>query len=158
LAGLKRLEENQKIFLDFFSFCPHLALDRIPQVNLIALKFGEAMPNHFIHVEIPCTDFDKAKKFYEGVFGWKTSYVPKMDYMLFETGNGLGGGFYKSSEHTGKQGVVNYLEVEDIEKTLEAIQQHGGATIVPKTPVADSGWFALFGDQDGNVLGLWKDA
>lgn len=116
------------------------------------------MPNHFIHVEIPCADFDKAKKFYEGVFGWKTNYVPEMDYMLFETGGDLEGGFYKSPEHTGRQGVVNYIEVEDIEKTLEAIQEHGGATIVPKTAVADTGWFALFGDQDGNVLGLWKDA
>ncbi|MCI0699041.1 VOC family protein [candidate division KSB1 bacterium] len=115
------------------------------------------MPNHFIHIEIPCSDFDKAQKFYEGVFGWKTSYVPEMDYMLFETGGDLEGGFYKSPEHTGRQGVVNYIEVEDIDKTLEAIQEHGGTTIVPKTLVADSGWFVLFGDQDGNVLGLWKD-
>ncbi|MDZ7290297.1 MAG: VOC family protein [candidate division KSB1 bacterium] len=115
------------------------------------------MPHHFIHVEIPCTDFDKAREFYEGVFGWKTSYVPEMDYMLFETGGGLEGGFYKSPEHAGRQGVVNYIEVEDIEKTLEAIHRHGGRTIVPQTCVAESGWFALFGDQDGNVLGLWKE-
>jgi len=116
------------------------------------------MPNHFIQVEIPCADFDRAKTFYEEVFGWKTNYVPEMEYMLFETGGDLNGGFYKSSEHVGRQGVVNYIKVDDIEKSLESIESHGGKTIVPRTPVADTGWFALFGDQDGNVLGLWKDA
>ncbi|MDZ7359924.1 MAG: VOC family protein [candidate division KSB1 bacterium] len=116
------------------------------------------MPNHFIQIEIPCTDFEKAKVFYEGVFGWKTNYVREQEYMLFETGGDLDGGFYKSPEHVGRQGVVNYIKVDDIEKTLEAIEQHGGKTIVPQTAVAESGWFALFGDQDGNVLGLWKDA
>jgi hypothetical protein len=113
--------------------------------------------NSFVHVEIPCSDFDKARKFYEGAFGWKIHYVPEMDYMLFESG-GLDGGFYKSPEHTGHQGVVNYIEVDDIEKTLEAIHHYGGKTIVPQTAVAETGWFALFSDQDGNVLGLWKNA
>jgi hypothetical protein len=116
------------------------------------------VPNQFIHVEIPCSDFEKAKKFYEGVFGWKTDYVPEMDYMLFETGGVLQGGFYKSAEHTSQQGIIIYIEVEEIEKTLEAVQQYGGKTIGEKTPVGESGWFALFADQDGNVLGLWKDA
>ena len=115
------------------------------------------MPGQFIHVEIPCTDFEKAKKFYEEVFGWKTNYMPERAYMLFETGGGLDGGFYKSSEHAGRQGVINYIDVEDIEKTLEAITLHGGATIASKTPVESSGWFALFSDPDGNVLGLWKE-
>ncbi len=116
------------------------------------------MPNHFINVEIPCTDFDKAKAFYEEVFGWTTNYMPEQDYMLFETGGDLNGGFYKSPEHVGRQGVVNYIHVEDIEKTLEAIHRHGGQTIVAPKQVAETGWFALFSDPDGNVLGLWKDA
>jgi len=116
------------------------------------------MPDHFVHVEIPCTDFEKARAFYEGVFDWKTNYVPEQEYMHFETGGDLNGGFYKSSEHVGRQGIVNYIKVDDIEKTLEAIHLHGGNTIVPQTPAGETGWFALFGDQDGNVLGLWKEA
>lgn len=115
------------------------------------------MPNHFIHVEIPCTDFEKAKIFYESVFGWTTHFVPEQEYMTFETGGDLDGGFYKSSEHIGRQGVVNYIKVDNLEKKLEAIEQYGGKIIVPPTAVPASGWFALFGDQDGNVLGLWKD-
>jgi len=116
------------------------------------------MPHQFIHVEIPCTDFEKAKAFYESVFGWTMQYVPEMEYMLFETGGELNGGFYKSSEHTGRQGVVNYIKVDDLEKTLEAIAEQGGKIIVAPKPVGETGWFALFGDQDDNVLGVWKDA
>ncbi len=116
------------------------------------------MSNTFVHIEIPCTDFEQAKIFYEGVFHWETRYMAEQDYMLFETGGELNGGFYKSPEHVGRQGVVNYLKVDDLEKTLETIERHGGKTIVPPKQVTETGWFALFGDPDGNVLGLWKDA
>ena len=51
-----------------------------------------------------------------------------------------------------------YIQVEDIEVTLEMINENGGKTYVPKTPVEDMGSFALFHDPDGNVLGLWQSA
>ena len=39
----------------------------------------------FGHVEIPTTDFKKAKKFYGNLFDWTFQEVPEMKYLLFRT-------------------------------------------------------------------------
>lgn len=114
------------------------------------------MPHDFIHVEIPSANLQRAASFYHEVFGWKMNYVEEADYMLFETGGNINGAFYHSPQHTGKQGVVVYIAVEDIARTLELLQQRGGATVVARTPVDEMGSFALFSDPDGNVLGIWE--
>ncbi len=114
------------------------------------------MAHDFIHVEIPSAQLQRAAQFYQNVFGWKMNYVEEADYMLFETGGNINGAFYHSPQHTGRQGVVVYVEVESIADTLAQIRQFGGATVVPQTPVDQMGSFALFSDPDGNVLGIWE--
>lgn len=114
------------------------------------------MPHDFIHVEIPSANLQRAAKFYHEVFGWNMNYVAEADYMLFETGGAINGAFYHSPQHAGRQGVVVYVEITNIEETLALIEQNGGATVVNKTPVEEMGSFALFSDPDGNVLGIWE--
>lgn len=114
------------------------------------------MAHDFIHVEIPSANLQRAAKFYHDLFGWKMNYVEEADYMLFETGGNINGAFYHSPQHAGRQGVVVYIEVEDILNTLERINQSGGTTVVARTPVDEMGSFALFADPDGNVLGIWE--
>jgi len=114
------------------------------------------MPHGFLHIEIPCASLGKAKRFYNDIFGWKMDYVKEEDYVLFDTGAGINGAFYHSPEHAGHQGVVVYIQVQDIEATLNLINKHGGKTVVPKTPDKQAGHFALFNDPDGNVLGIWQ--
>ena len=48
--------------------------------------------NGFGHIEIPTTNFKKAKKFYGTVFGWSFEDVPDMDYVLFKAGTQPNGG------------------------------------------------------------------
>ena len=114
------------------------------------------MAYDFIHVEIPSANLQRAAKFYHEVFGWKMKYVEEADYMLFETGGHINGAFYHSPQHAGRQGVVVYIETQNIAQTLARIEQSGGATVVPQTPVDEMGCFALFSDPDGNVLGIWE--
>lgn len=114
------------------------------------------MIHDFIHVEIPSANLQRAAKFYHEVFGWNMNYVAEADYMLFETGGAINGAFYHSPQHTGRQGVVVYVEVNNLEETLALVTQHGGATVVNKTTVDERGSFALFSDPDGNVLGIWE--
>jgi len=77
--------------------------------------------------------------------------------MQFETGGEINGACYHSPEHAGRQGVVVYVQGEDIAATLALIEEHGGKTFVPKTAVENLGSFALFHDPDENVLGIWQN-
>ncbi len=115
------------------------------------------MVHGFVHIEIPSANLQRAGRFYREVFGWKMNYVEEADYMQFETGSEINGAFYHSPDHTGRQGVVVYVHVENIEATLDLINANGGKTFVARTPVENMGSFALFHDPDGNVLGIWEN-
>ncbi|MCK4428654.1 MAG: VOC family protein [candidate division Zixibacteria bacterium] len=115
--------------------------------------------NHSIcHIEIPTTDMEKATKFYEGLFGWKIKMEPGSDYAFFDTGTEPGGGIMKTdkvSQPTG-MGLTFYVLVDSIEDTLSKAEKLGGKLVKEKTAVGDMGWFGLFSDLDGNVIGIWK--
>ncbi|MCH7759919.1 hypothetical protein IIA15_00735, partial [candidate division TA06 bacterium] len=82
------------------------------------------MANEFIHIEIPVKDFEKAKKFYSGVFDWKVEILPpEMNYALFSAPKGPGGGFTKVKEKAKPGGIVNYILVNSIETTLTKIEE-----------------------------------
>jgi len=44
----------------------------------------------------------------------------------------------------------------NIEATLAKIKAHGGTTAVPKTEIPGMGWFAIFNDPTGNMIGLYQ--
>ncbi len=113
--------------------------------------------NDLCHVEIPCKDLDKAKAFYEGVFGWKI-YQPEgfEGYMLYETKEGIGGGFSTTLEINSQAGILVHILVEDIPATLEAVKNHGGATVKPKTEIPEVGFWAQFTDAEGNQMALFS--
>ncbi|HHI03537.1 MAG: VOC family protein [Candidatus Zixiibacteriota bacterium] len=115
--------------------------------------------NGFCHAEIPSKDYDKAGRFYKAVFGWETQHIPEMNYAMYKTPSGISGGFNKELEINTRAGVLLYIEVEDIETTLNKIEENGGNTAQGKTEIApEMGFFALFSDSEGNSLGLWAKA
>jgi len=110
------------------------------------------------HVEIPTTDFKKAKKFFEKTFGWTCQDVPEMAYVLFHAGAPPHGGFYLVKKMP-KKGQVNiYIEVEDINAKLKEIRKARGKVLVKKTAVGTMGWMAQFSTPDGCYLSLWQSA
>lgn len=110
------------------------------------------------HVEIPTTDFKKAKKFFEKTFGWTFQDVTEMDYVLFHAGAPPHGGLYLVKKMP-KKGQVNvYIEVEDIGTKLKEIRKARGKVLVKKTAVGTMGWMAQFCTPDGCFLSLWQSA
>ena len=107
------------------------------------------------HVEIPSDDTKKSEQFYSDVFGWKFQNVPQMDYTLYTTPEGIGGGIMKRPEGM-PPGLINYINVADIGPYLTRIESGGGSVIRPVTEIPGVGWFALVADPDGNSFGLWK--
>ncbi len=112
--------------------------------------------NGICYVEIPSEDFEKAKKFYGGLFNWQFDYMKEMDYLVFKAAEGLGGGFCKGYSTADKPGILFYIDVEDIEVTIKKAEELGGKTIKGKTQISpDIGYFALLADLEGNQIGLW---
>ena len=120
-----------------------------------------------VHFEVPFDDADRARAFYRDVFEWSIEPIPDMDYDSVSTGpagedgmpseSGYIGGGMAKREDSFKDPVI-VLAVDDIDATLQVVEQHGGSTATPKMPVGDMGFAAYFNDSEGNVMGLWQSA
>lgn len=122
--------------------------------------------NRVIHFEIPADNIERARKFYQKVFGWKINIVSDMDYTLFQTGptdekgmtqekGFINGGMMKRQEDI-KSPVIT-IEMPDIEEAAKKITEQGGKVIRPKMDVGDMGYAAYFKDSEGNVMGIWQN-
>ncbi len=116
------------------------------------------MAEHAIcHIEWSCTDLERTKSFFSGLFGWKFEPFGE-GYLLFEPPDGPGGGIARVDEvHPGDSPCV-YVEVEEIEPYLEKVKGLGGGVSAPKKEIPNVGWWALITDPDGSPVGLFQGA
>src|SRR5258708_30368194 len=113
----------------------------------------DSEPKAFCHIVIPAPDLDKAKSFYERVFGWKVQEgIRGRTSWFFSTGN-VGGAFSASNKPAAKS-VVLVLRVNDIEDALLSVRAHGGVVTREKSRIgdADPGFDAYFTDPNGNEM------
>ncbi len=110
----------------------------------------------FVHIELSARDPKVAADFYAKVFDWSIQEMTEMNYIMFDEGGGIGGGF-PSLEMGGIEAgdVILYVGTEDIEASLAEIEASGGKTLHGKTEIPGMGWFAFFADPSGNKLGLY---
>lgn len=110
--------------------------------------------------EIPSTDLDRAKKFYEEVFGFPmtSEELGPMKLVFFPMVNdvyGSAGALVKAEGYApSATGIVVYFSVEDIEATLKKASAAGGKTLVPKMAIGEYGFVAHLADSEGNRIGL----
>jgi len=108
----------------------------------------------FCHIEIPTTDVAKSKDFYGKVFGWQ--FEDAGGYVMYRPPEGVAGGFTTNSKPA-TNGVILYIEVENIDEKLAQIEHAGGKKVTPKTKISDEfGFYALFADPCGNAIGIWS--
>jgi predicted enzyme related to lactoylglutathione lyase len=112
------------------------------------------MSHPFVHVEISANNRKEAADFYAGVFGWEMKDYPDMNYTTFETGHGPGGGFNPVTDTNPAGKILIYIDTDDLEATMAAIEKHGGKILSPKFEIPTVGWMATFSDPTGNVLAL----
>ena len=111
------------------------------------------------HLELPADDAARARKFYEGLFGWEISEMSEFpDYFLFSFGtiDRAGGAIGIRNQSTGSQ-LRLYIAVDSLDETLPKVTQLGGKVVEPKTEIQGQGWYAVIDDTEGNQLGLYEN-
>ncbi len=108
--------------------------------------------------EIPATDLQRAKRFYEAIF---ETELKVMDFggpmAIFPYENpGIGGCIVAGGTHPSPHGTLIYLNAEGrLDRTLELLESAGGRVDTSKMKVSDDiGYVAHFIDSEGNRVGL----
>jgi uncharacterized protein len=125
------------------------------------------MSARVVHFEVPFDDADRARSFYQEVFGWQIQSMPELQYHMVSTGpvgddgmptepGFIGGGMMQRQEPVTRPVIT--LDVDDIDAALRAVSEHGGSPVGEKLTVGDMGFAAYFRDTEGNILGLWQTA
>ena len=121
------------------------------------------MNNAINWFEIPATDIDRAKKFYEAIFDFE---MPDLDIgdglrmALFPATAGTVGGtiiqnneWYFPSEN---RGPLLYLNANpNLQHILDRVEDAGGKVMIPKRLITeDNGYMAVILDSEGNRIAL----
>ena len=113
-----------------------------------------------VHFDINSEEPKKTIDFYKKIFDWKfTKWEGPMDYWLITTGEktdqGIDGGLSKKGETAPPKCPT--IDVNDLDKTMTMIEEHGGKLTSPKMPVPGVGWLTYFKDPDGNMFGAMQE-
>jgi predicted enzyme related to lactoylglutathione lyase len=127
------------------------------------LKEKEIMPNNVKHFAVHADDVERARKFYETVFGWKFKPWGPPGFYLIQTGTdddpGVHGALQGRREFgPGKPrfGFECSLGVESIDNTFGAIEANGGKIVMPKFQIPTVGTLVFFEDTEGAVIGAMQ--
>lgn len=120
--------------------------------------------------EIPVTDTERAKKFYETILDIKmeTREIEEtketLTFFPFEPGvvratSGFVSGVLTKNDHSkpSMNGTVIYLNAyPKIQPVIDRIEPAGGKILLPKTKIM-AGYIARFIDSEGNQIGLHSE-
>lgn len=125
------------------------------------------MLNHppLVWAEIAVSDMDRAIKFYQQHFdiSFKREDSNGMEMAIVETENNddTNLALVKDQMLTpSMDGSTIYLHFsETLTPLVERLQQANVTILLPVTPIKDGecGYIALFGDSEGNKVGLWSN-
>lgn len=116
------------------------------------------MKNAINWFDIPVSDFNRAKSFYDKVLDTQMDTQEmqgmKMAFFPADWENGIGGGLaYGEGYEPSNKGSLVYLNGgDDLSVPLGRVEEAGGKVIVPKTSLGPNGFMAQFIDSEGNKV------
>lgn len=118
--------------------------------------------NAVLWFEIPVSDFERARKFYNTIFDIKLEEMMLDGQQLGifpydRDSGGVGGAIVKAEGYVPSQNGSNvYLNGgSDLSVVLDRIEKSGGSIVIPKSLIAPGmGFYASFTDTEGNRVSL----
>ncbi|MDH5232653.1 MAG: VOC family protein [Gammaproteobacteria bacterium] len=114
--------------------------------------------------EIPTSDLNRAKDFYEAILGFdltpsemgplKMAWFP----MLAESSGSTGSLVQAEGYTPSHAGSMVYFHVDNIEATLAKVTDNGGEVLMPKMSIGEFGFVSHFQDSEGNRVALHADS
>lgn len=118
---------------------------------------GETPVAHpVVHFEIGCRDRAKTERFFTDLFGWHMQQKGPASMIDAASQRGIPG-HITSLNHEPYHYTMFYVEVDDVQASLDKAVALGGKIVVPPIKIP-TGTFAWFSDLDGNTIGLLKPA
>ena len=135
-----------------------------------------------VHYEIHAVDLERAKKFYQDVFGWEMQQMGEDfgNYVVIKSGPsadeiasgkaqltlaniGINGGMMMANAPRPPKGVgpnayVCVIGVDNIDTYIERCKAAGAEEHMPKTDIPGVGKVAYFQDLEGNLFGMLEPA
>jgi len=119
--------------------------------------------SNIFHFEIGVDDINRAKKFYENVFGWKIREFSRNSMFIFpkikndigsknEISNLTSIGIGVLNQRQNQEGISITISVANIDKSRKIIEENGGKILSPKIPAQGVGFFTICQDTEGNVF------
>ena len=110
---------------------------------------------------VECDDVERAKAFYEAVFGWRIDPWGPPGYYRIITGDaerpGIGGDLRERREPltgSGSRGFECTIVVEALEPVIAAIEANGGRIAMSRMRIEGVGDLVYFEDTEGNRVGV----
>ncbi|MGD2132148.1 MAG: VOC family protein [Maricaulaceae bacterium] len=116
------------------------------------------MPAIFRHFALNADDVQRAKAFYEKVFGWEFKpWGPPNFYQIWNAGEGFIGALHERRELAEGKPILafeNTFEVEDVRAALKAAVENGGRVLMEPYLIEGVGEIGYFEDSEGNACGV----
>jgi predicted enzyme related to lactoylglutathione lyase len=129
--------------------------------------------NRVVHFEIHADNIERAKKFYQDVFGWEMQQMGEEfgNYVVIKNGPGMdeleklpkdpgiNGGMMKRNAPKPPEGLspmayVCIVGVDDIEKYMQKAEAAGAKPHTDKMDVPGVGLLRYYADTEGNLFGM----
>ena len=118
------------------------------------------MPAKFRHLALNADDVERAKAFYETVFGWRLEpWGPPEYYQASNAGDGAIAALQHRRELKPGVPMVGFevtMAVDNLDATMATIETAGGRILGPPFYIEDVGRLAYFEDTEGNLVGIMQ--
>jgi len=109
------------------------------------------------HFAINADDVDRARNFYESVFGWSfTPWGPPGFYQTRDAGKGVLGALQQRRDWGSKKlhSFETTFGVDDIRAALATVAANGGRVLMQPYLIDGVGEIGYFEDPEGNICGI----
>jgi uncharacterized protein len=108
------------------------------------------------YIEIPSVDIHRSADFYAKVFGWQIRQRGDGHTAFDDTTGEVSGTWVLGRPASSQPGLLVYIKVDSVAKTIDAVIAHGGELVQPIGADAPE-ITARFRDPAGNVIGLYQE-